>query len=273
MQLKRERDRLQLLLEVNNAVVSHLNMNDMFVAISASLQRVIQQDGCSLMLYDPETKQYRVHVLLSDGGEFIEEGLSEAPLECPSGYTLTNRKPAVLREEDLKRMAECSEMAQRMVDKGVKSFCAVPLVAHDKQLGALNAGRYCDTVFTDDEVELLSQVAQQVAIAVENGLAYQEIDELKEKLSTEKLYLGGKSARTTTSRRSSATAPRSARRCRRSSSSRRPTRRCWSRARPARARSWSRARSTTRGRARAGRLVSRLRHGPPELVASSSSAT
>jgi formate hydrogenlyase transcriptional activator len=110
-------------------------------------------------------------------------------LECPSGYTLTNRKPAVLREEDLKRMAECSEMAQRMVDKGVKSFCAVPLVAHDKQLGALNAGRYCDTVFTDDEVELLSQVAQQVAIAVENGLAYKKIDELKEKLSTEKLYL------------------------------------------------------------------------------------
>ena len=128
-------------------------------------------------------------MLLADGGEFIEEGLSEAPLDCPSGYTLTNRKPAVLRESDLRRMAECSEMAQRMVDKGVKSFCAVPLVAHDKQLGALNAGRYCDTVFTEEEIELLALVAQQVAIAVENGLAYKKIDELKEKLSTEKLYL------------------------------------------------------------------------------------
>ena len=43
--------------------------------------------------------------------------------------------------------------------------------------------------FTTDEVELLTQVAQQIAIAVENGLAYREIAELKEKLNEEKLYL------------------------------------------------------------------------------------
>jgi formate hydrogenlyase transcriptional activator len=56
-------------------------------------------------------------------------------------------------------------------------------------LGSLNVGRFCDTAFTTDEVGLLGQVAQQVAIAVENGLAYRKIDELKEKLSKEKLYL------------------------------------------------------------------------------------
>ena len=52
MQLKRERDRLQLLLEVNNAVVSHLNMNEMFVAISGACTRD-SAGRCSLMLYDP----------------------------------------------------------------------------------------------------------------------------------------------------------------------------------------------------------------------------
>jgi formate hydrogenlyase transcriptional activator len=76
-----------------------------------------------------------------------------------------------------------------MLEKGVRSFCSVPLVSHDRQLGALNAGRYCDTRFTTEEVELLGLVAQQVAIAVENGLAYRKIDELKEKLNKEKLYL------------------------------------------------------------------------------------
>ncbi len=86
-------------------------------------------------------------------------------------------------------MAECSEMAQKLLDKGVKSFCSVPLLSHDRMLGSFNVARFCDTAFTNDDVGLLGQVAQQVAIAVENGLAYKKIDELKEKLSKEKLYL------------------------------------------------------------------------------------
>jgi formate hydrogenlyase transcriptional activator len=56
-------------------------------------------------------------------------------------------------------------------------------------LGTVNVGRLTDTPFDPDEVELLTQVGQQISIAVENGLAYREIAELKEKLSEEKLYL------------------------------------------------------------------------------------
>jgi formate hydrogenlyase transcriptional activator len=190
-ELERERDRLRLLLDVNNAVVSHLSMDEMFVAISQSLARVIQHDGFSLVLHDPETRQYKVHVLMSDGNRYYEEGegLAESMPECPAGYTLTNREPKVLSESDLRKMADCSEMAQRLLNKGVKSFCSVPLLSHNRMLGSLNVGRFCDTAFTTDEVGLLGQVAQQVAIAVENGLAYRKIDELKEKLSKEKLYL------------------------------------------------------------------------------------
>jgi formate hydrogenlyase transcriptional activator len=71
----------------------------------------------------------------------------------------------------------------------VKSFCVVPLISHDRVLGTMNVGRLREDAFTPEDVELLCQVAQQVAIAVENGLAYQEIAELKEKLNKEKLYL------------------------------------------------------------------------------------
>jgi formate hydrogenlyase transcriptional activator len=188
-QLKRDRDRLRLLLEVNNTVVSHLGMEEMFVAVSASLARVIQHDGCSLLLYDGTTRQYRVHVLKPDGGQFIEEGLGEEPMICPAGHTLECREPSILSEADLREMAEESDMAKRLVEHGVKSFCSVPLLSHDRQLGALNLGRLCDTAFTAEEVELLGQVAQQVAIAVENSMAYREIAELKEKLNKEKLYL------------------------------------------------------------------------------------
>jgi len=188
-QLKRDRDRLRLLLEVNNTVVSHLGMQEMFVAVSASVGRVIPHDGCSLLLYDPDTRQYRIHVLLTGVGEFFEEGLAESPPGCPAGYTLTNREPKVLREADLRAMAECSDMARKMLGKGVRSFCSVPLLSHDRMLGSLNTARFQDAAFTGDDVELLVQVATQVAIAVENSLAYRQIDELKEKLNKEKLYL------------------------------------------------------------------------------------
>src|SRR5262245_24811210 len=52
-QLTRERDRVRLLLEVNNAVVSHLSLEDLFPAVSACLRKVVQHDGSALILHDP----------------------------------------------------------------------------------------------------------------------------------------------------------------------------------------------------------------------------
>ena len=92
-------------------------------------------------------------------------------------------------EQDLIALAAESKIAQHLLAEGVKSFCSIPLQSHDRILGTLNIGRLREDAFSRDEVELLSQVAQQIAIAVENGLAYREIAELKEKLNEEKLYL------------------------------------------------------------------------------------
>src|SRR3990170_212813 len=189
-ELARERDRFRLLLEVNNAVVSHLNMDDVFASGSASLQKVIQHDGCSLMLYEPETGQYRCHVLkVSKNESFVEEGRADKSVKSPGCIAFSTRAPAVFGEQDLIALAANSKIAQHLLAEGVKSFCSIPLQSHDRILGTLNIGRLREDLFTLDEVELLTQVAQQIAIAVENGLAYREIAELKEKLNEEKLYL------------------------------------------------------------------------------------
>ena len=80
-QLAHERDRQQLLLEVNNAVVSNLNLDQVFTAVSACLRKVIEHDGSSLVLHEPETRQYRVHVLdFSNNTNFIEEGRADTPV-------------------------------------------------------------------------------------------------------------------------------------------------------------------------------------------------
>ncbi|MCU1317482.1 MAG: hypothetical protein JWN63_2804, partial [Candidatus Acidoferrum typicum] len=65
----------------------------------------------------------------------------------------------------------------------------IPLIHHGHTFGTLNlASRRLD-FFTPEDVELLQPVAAQVAIAVENALAFKEIDALKNKLAEEKLYL------------------------------------------------------------------------------------
>ncbi|WHZ26101.1 MAG: Formate hydrogenlyase transcriptional activator [Nitrospira sp.] len=189
-QLTRERDHQRLLLEVNNAVITHLDLNDLFTAVSECLREVIQHDGSSLLLCDEETGKWRIHVLDFQRNEsFIEEGTMEESTESPSCLAINTGKAALFRERDLKEMAISSPCAQDLLDRGVKSFCSLPLLAHKRTLGALNVGRRGDDGFTSEDVELLSQVAQQVAIAVENALAYKQIAQLKDKLTEEKLYL------------------------------------------------------------------------------------
>ncbi len=189
-QLKYERDRVQLLLEVNNAVVSHLDLREVFTAVSACLRKVIQHDGSALALCDTDTRRYRVHVLdFTNEKEFVEEGQVTPDCKCPSDRAFTTRKPVIYRKRDLETLAIESEITRRLLDQGVRSLCSVPLLSRDKIFGTLDVMRSREQDFTPAESELLSQVAQQIAIAVENALVYQEIAALKERLSKEKLYL------------------------------------------------------------------------------------
>jgi len=102
---------------------------------------------------------------------------------------IATRKPAVFGEQDLKQLCPESPVAQKLVAEGVKAFCSIPLLSHDRALGALNVGRHAEAAFSPEDIELLSEIAKQIAIAVENAQAYRELAELKDKLAKEKLYL------------------------------------------------------------------------------------
>jgi formate hydrogenlyase transcriptional activator len=189
-QLTHERDRVRLLLEVNNAVVSHLGLDDLFPAVSSCLRKVIQHDGSALVLYDEATRRYRVHVLsFAKNESFIEEGVADSECRTPARMAMTSRKPAVLDEESLKSVAEESQCAKYWVGEGVKAFCSAPLLFHDRVLGALDIGRNRAETFNPEEIELLGEIAKQIAIAVENAQAYRKITELKDQLAKENLYL------------------------------------------------------------------------------------
>src|SRR5262245_2805821 len=128
-QLMRERDRVRLLLEVNNAVVSHLSLDDLFPAVSACLRRVIDHDGSGLILLDPHTRRYRVHVLsFAKNESFIKEGSADSDCKTPANVAISTRKPAVLGEADLRRLAAEAQCAQHWLAAGARTFRSVPLL-------------------------------------------------------------------------------------------------------------------------------------------------
>jgi formate hydrogenlyase transcriptional activator len=189
-QLTRERDRVRLLLEVNNAVVAHLSLDHLFPAVSACLRKVIEHDGSDLVLYDPQTRRYRAHVLsFATNESFIKEFIAQSDCKMPADAAITTRELAAFGERDLQSMAAESACASYWVAEGIKAFASVPLLFHDRVLGALDIGRRREDAFTREEVELLGEVAKQIAIAVENAQAYREITELKDRLAKENLYL------------------------------------------------------------------------------------
>jgi len=187
-QLAQERDRLRVLLEVNNAVVSKLDLHALLNAISASLRRVIHHEYTSLALFEPAMNQMRMLALdfPQSKGLIREEML--VPLDgSMSGKAFRNRQPLVL---DRAAMEGFSSPTSRLLrDEGVRSVVCMPLITHDRALGTISLASLRDAAFQQGDVDLLVQVAGQVAIAVENALAFQEIGELKNKLAQEKLYL------------------------------------------------------------------------------------
>ena len=187
-QLARERDRLRVLLEVTNAVVSKLALHDLLNAISASLRRVIHHEYTSLALFEPVTNQMRVLALDFPQGKGLIREEMIVPLDgSMTGKAFRMRQPLVL---DRAAMEEFDSPTSRLMRaEGVRSVVCMPLITHDRALGTLSLASLRDAAFQQGDVDLLVQVAGQVAIAVENALAFQQIAALKNNLAQEKLYL------------------------------------------------------------------------------------
>jgi formate hydrogenlyase transcriptional activator len=188
IQLARERDRLQVLLEVNNVLVSSRELPDLFRGIVTSLEKVIHHDYTSLALRDSSSGLLKIHALdfSSRPGLFDQE--ITVPLDTtPSGHCFTTGQPLLARGSEIDRFS--NEIIRMLRAEGVQTICCVPLITHSRTFGTLNLASRREDAFPPPDIELLQQVAAQIAIAVENALAFKQIDALKDKLAEEKLYL------------------------------------------------------------------------------------
>lgn len=187
-QLERERDRLRLVLAVNNAVVTALDLRELFGIIAKCLRQVIPNEYTGLSLYDAERSQLQIYALdFAQGKGFLREGSVTALKDTPAGRAITSGQPILLSVKEVESYD--SDFARRILAEGLRSGCCLPLISHNRTLGTLTIASFRESAFTSEDLEFLSQIATQIAIAVENALAFGQIEELKNKLADEKLYL------------------------------------------------------------------------------------
>jgi len=184
---RQSQDRLKLILDLTNQVVSNLNFQDLLRTISSSVRRVMGYDAAAIMLPEPDGEHLRVHALdFPDCKGFFKEQIL-IPIEGSApGETFRTGKPWVLNQLEPESQPE---MYAKAAAEGINSLCDVALISRGRMLGVLAVAKREEDAFDREETAFLSQVAQQVAIGVENALAYGEIAELKDKLAQEKLYL------------------------------------------------------------------------------------
>jgi formate hydrogenlyase transcriptional activator len=186
-ELQRQNDRLQLLLNLTNRITSNLELRDLLRAIAANIREVIHCDLAGISLPDPASDHYRLFAIDFPGGKgFLHEDLV-TPKFGPGKQVLETLKPVIVNHFSSDQAPH--EVWDRAIAEGLKSHCLIPIVNRGQPLGILGIGRTTEGTFTPEDVEFLTQVSGQIAIAIENALAYQEISELKDKLAQEKLYL------------------------------------------------------------------------------------
>jgi formate hydrogenlyase transcriptional activator len=186
--LRASEERQRVLLAVNNAIVTCLDRDSLFSATAAALRHAIPFDRAALILYDPAKDVFKV---LGVAGPVPSPPVIPLGTEWPreqsrAGWVLDHGEP--LLTVDLRDSPPFVEHAA-LLEEGIRSAVSVPMTVKGKIIGTVNVGSRVPGRYDADDASLLAAIAEQVALAIENLLAYEEIAALKARLEEENVYL------------------------------------------------------------------------------------
>jgi len=186
--LRASEARQRVLLDVNNAIVTCLDRESLFSATAAALRRAIPFDRAALILYDLSKDVFKVLAVAGPvpSPPVIPLGTEWPRQDSRSGWVLDHGEP--LLTADLRESPAFLEHAA-LLKEGIRAAVSAPMTVKGKIIGTLNVGSRVPGRYGADEASLLAAIAEQVALALENLLAYEEIAALKARLEEENLYL------------------------------------------------------------------------------------
>ncbi len=187
-ELQRQNERLQLLLDLTTKITSNLDLREVLHAIFAHARERALGEVAAVALPDEASGKLRIYALdLPDGPANIREGMLIS-FTGPTRAAFETLKPTIANTSNPDDFSP-EEQAQNALLTEPKTVCNLPLVSRGRALGFLRVGRTAKRPYGPDEIDFLRLAASQIAIAIENALAYEEISRLKDKLSEEKHYL------------------------------------------------------------------------------------
>jgi len=174
----------RMILEINNAIISNLNLNDLLQEIATIITEKLPFDFSAICLYEPDKD---IFVLYSFGKEMALQPGVELPREgSHSGWVLDNNKP--LFATDLSKVQKFST-DKMLLEQNILSYIVTPLVSRNNTIGTLNLGYNAPNKFEGIDIDFLSLVSKQVALALDNAMSHERIENLKNKLEMENISL------------------------------------------------------------------------------------
>jgi formate hydrogenlyase transcriptional activator len=185
--LRKSEEQNRSLLEINNAIITNLTQQALLRSISEALRPVISFDRCAITLYQPERDSF---CFLAVEGELLSDyfrtGLELSRNETCGSWVFDHQRPLVRR--DLEKEQQYPN-ERRLAAEGIRSMCVVPLALQGKCIGFLSVVSVQRDRYSDEDAVFLQEVANQVALAIQNMQSYQEIASLKARLESENVYL------------------------------------------------------------------------------------
>jgi formate hydrogenlyase transcriptional activator len=177
----------QALLAVSEAIVSHRDLSALFHELAGRLHQVVRFDYLALFLHEPASNTMRRHILEASEPAPLAP-VSVLPLEDdPAGWVWQTQQARIFSNvPEETRWPQALERAKR---HGIQSSCYLPLTTVRRRLGALGFACKQPSAYETADAGFLQLVANQVAVAVENAIAFQEIEALKDQLAKENASL------------------------------------------------------------------------------------
>ena len=186
--LQRQNKQLQLLLDLTNKITSNLDVWEVVRAVSTNLREVMLGDLVGIGLPDEASGKLRIYALdLPQSPGIVREGMLIS-LARPERTAFESLQPTIANTSNPEDFGPEIWPHNALLTEH-KTVCNIPLVNRGRALGLLRVGRTAERPYDADEIDFLRQVGGQIAIAIENALAYEEITRLNNKLAEEKLYL------------------------------------------------------------------------------------
>src|SRR5271157_5051772 len=186
-QVGKERDRLRLLLEINNHVVSKLDINELFRSASASIRSYFRNDFTGFWLIDKQSDQLQCVVLDFPSGQGSLTAVAMSGLSGADHEKLRAHVPELLSVEEIETLP--AGIVETLKAESIASMAIAPMLTASGPLGVMTMGSRQPDNFGQEDLDLLSQISTQIALAVDNAIAYGRVTEARDRLEEERLYL------------------------------------------------------------------------------------